>query len=149
MQCLFDNIYILRCPHCSYIPAIFLLCMSIKCLTKFWFSSFQYRCLKTRSVEILPKIVITTWIRWHEKIYHANFFFLPYRPALLLITNWCVFSAGNGEIWSQQLPGFVPWCWMPVQVRVHILPRDRGDHQTGWHRAEEHHHQDDRGPVQI
>lgn len=38
---------------------------------------------------------------------------------------------------------------MPVQVRVHLLPRDGGDHQAGRHRAQDHQDQNDRGPVQV
>lgn len=56
---------------------------------------------------------------------------------------------GNGKIRGQQLLGFVPRCWLPVPLSLHLLPRDRGDQQADRHWPQEHHTQDDRRPLQV
>lgn len=57
--------------------------------------------------------------------------------------------SGNGEIGRQQLLGFIPRRRLPVPLSLHVLPRDGGDQQADGHRAQEHHAQDDRRPLQV
>ncbi len=68
---------------------------------------------------------------------------------LYLMSFFPLTFTGNGEIRGQQLLGFVPGCWLPVPLPLHLLPRDGGDQQADRHRPQEHHAQDDRRPLQV
>lgn len=105
-----------------------------------------------------PKVYL-----WNEECYSRRTHFFSYMRklkaghivwefslwAVSLYVYLLIFNAGTWKMWCQPLHHSVPWCWLPVQSTLLLLPRYWRNLQADWNRAKEHHQENDWQTVQI